>query len=123
LPDIKQLHVYNEEDNDMEQGLEWIEACAADEIEEEDVIRFDYQNRTFAIYRSEDSEYYATDGFCTHERIHLAEGLVMGNIIECPKHNGRFDYTTGKAKKTPACEDLRTYPVRVADGKVYVNLK
>ena len=39
-----------------------------------------------------DDEYYATDGLCTHEQVHLADGLVMDNIIECPKHNGRFDY-------------------------------
>jgi 3-phenylpropionate/trans-cinnamate dioxygenase ferredoxin subunit len=106
----------------MTAELEWIEACDAEEIDEEDVIRFDYGDRTFAIYRSKDSDYYATDGICTHEKVHLADGLVMGHIIECPKHNGRFDYTTGQAKKTPACVDLRTYPVRVEDGKVYIKL-
>jgi 3-phenylpropionate/trans-cinnamate dioxygenase ferredoxin subunit len=31
--------------------MSWVEACAADDIEEEDVIRFDYGGRTFAIYR------------------------------------------------------------------------
>ena len=72
---------------------EWFQVCAADDIEEEDVIRFDHGNRTFAVYRSPDNEYYATDGLCTHEKIHLADGLVMDNVIECPKHNGRFDYT------------------------------
>ena len=46
---------------------EWVEACAADDIDEEDVIRFDHGARVFAIYRSPDSEYFATDGICTHE--------------------------------------------------------
>ncbi|OXS55267.1 Rieske family ferredoxin [Cohnella sp. CIP 111063] len=101
---------------------DWVAACAADDIEEEDVIRFDHEGRSFAIYRSEDSDYYATDGFCTHERVHLADGLVMGAVIECPKHNGRFDYTSGKAKKTPACVDLRTYPVKVEAGTVYIQV-
>lgn len=100
----------------------WIEACELEDVEEEDVIRFDYENRSFAIYRSEDSDYYATDGFCTHEHVHLADGLVMGSIIECPKHNGRFDYTTGKAKKAPVCEDIQTYPVRIEAGKVFVKI-
>ena len=31
---------------------DWIEACAADDIDEEDVIRFDHGGRTFAIYRA-----------------------------------------------------------------------
>lgn len=99
---------------------EWIEACAVDDVEAEDVIRFDHGDRTFAIYRSPDDAFFATDGFCTHERAHLAEGLVMGDIIECPKHNGRFDYRTGAAKGAPVCVDLRTYPVRVEGGKVLI---
>ncbi|WP_217594718.1 MocE family 2Fe-2S type ferredoxin [Cohnella sp. GbtcB17] len=98
----------------------WVEVCAANEIEQEDVIRFDHADRTFAVYRSEDDRYFATDGYCTHERFHLADGFVMGSTIECPKHNGRFDYTTGKAKKAPVCVDLKTYPVKVENGKVYL---
>ena len=46
----------------------------------------------------------------------------MGDIIECPKHNGRFDYKTGEVKRRPACVDLRTYPVMVADGRVHVSI-
>ncbi|MGO4497216.1 MocE family 2Fe-2S type ferredoxin [Paenibacillus sp. 2RAB27] len=100
----------------------WIEACTVNDIEQEDVIRFDYENRTFAIYRSQDNGYYATDGFCTHEKVHLANGLVIGHLIECPKHNGRFDYTTGQASRKPACEQLTTYPVQVVTDKVYIQI-
>ena len=100
----------------------WIKVCAADEIDEEDVIRFDHAGRTFAIYRSPEDTFHATDGLCTHEKIHLADGLVMDNIIECPKHNGRFNYKTGEAKGAPVCVDLRTYPVKVEDGTVFIAL-
>jgi 3-phenylpropionate/trans-cinnamate dioxygenase ferredoxin component len=100
----------------------WIEACAADAIDEEDVIRFDSGGKTFAIYHSDDNKFFATDGLCTHERVHLADGLVMGDIIECPKHNGRFDYRTGAAKGAPACVNLKTYPVKVEGGKVFIDL-
>lgn len=100
----------------------WVEACKVDDIEEEDVIRFDYQDRTFAIYRSDKSQYYATDGFCTHERFHLADGLVMGSTIECPKHNGRFDYTTGEAKRKPVCVNLKVYPVKIEADKVFIHI-
>ena len=97
---------------------DWIEACAAEDIDEEDVIRFDHAGRTFAIYRSPEDEFFATDGLCTHEQIHLSQGLVMGEIIECPKHNGRFDYRSGKALGAPVCVNLKTYPVRVEAGRV-----
>jgi len=100
----------------------WIDACAADDIEPDDVIRFDHGGKTFAIYRTEDDRFFATDGLCTHEKAHLSGGLVMGTIIECPKHNGRFDFTTGKAKGAPVCVDLATYPVRVESGRLLVQV-
>jgi 3-phenylpropionate/trans-cinnamate dioxygenase ferredoxin subunit len=100
----------------------WIEACAADAIEKEDVRRFDHAGRTFAIYRSPQDEYFATDGYCTHEQTHLADGLVMDDVIECPKHNGRFNYRTGEALGAPACIDLDIYPVKVEGGKVFVDI-
>ena len=60
----------------------------------------------YALYRTEDDRYFATDGLCTHEQVELADGFVSGTIIECPMHNGRFDFTTGEAKGAPACVNL-----------------
>jgi 3-phenylpropionate/trans-cinnamate dioxygenase ferredoxin subunit len=101
---------------------DWVEACAVDDIDEEDVIRFDHGGRSFAVYRSLDDEFFATDGYCTHEKAHLADGLVMDDIIECPKHNGRFNYKTGQAKGAPVCVNLVTYPVKIEAGKVMIQI-
>ncbi|WAH57004.1 MocE family 2Fe-2S type ferredoxin [Pseudomonas silvicola] len=101
---------------------QWVDVCAVDEIDEEDVIRFDHQQHTYAVYRAADDEFFATDGRCTHEAIHLADGLVMGDVIECPKHNGRFNYRTGKALGAPVCVNLKTYPVRVEGGRVLLGV-
>ena len=65
--------------------------------------------------------------------------IVSGNLIECPKHNGCFDFKTGEAKRLPARAPLATYitlsacilihdcflfatrfPTRVKDGRVLV---
>ena len=100
----------------------WIVACNAEDIDSEDVMRFDHGERTFAIYRSPEDEFFATDGLCTHERVHLADGLVMDHIIECPKHNGRFDYRTGAAKGAPVCVNLKIYEVKLEGGKVLINM-
>lgn len=100
----------------------WVEACGIDDIDEEDVIRWDYEGSSFALYRSPDGQYFATEGLCTHERVHLADGLVMDEIIECPKHNGRFNYKTGKALAAPVCVNLKTYPTKVENGKVFIDI-
>lgn len=101
---------------------EWIRACSTADIEEEDVKRFDHGAKTYAIYRSPDDRFYATDGLCTHEAVHLADGLVIDDTVECPKHNGRFDYTTGQAMGAPVCVNLRTYPVKIEGGMVFIDL-
>ena len=101
---------------------QWIAACAAADIDAEDVVPFTHGGHAYAIYRSADDLYYATDGHCTHERTLLCDGLVMGDTIECPKHNGRFDYTSGKALGAPVLTDIRTYPARLQDGTVYIEI-
>ena len=98
----------------------WIPVCALQEIDEEDVIRFDYGEKTFAIYRTPGDKVFATDGLCTHEQQHLAEGFVIDDIIECPLHQGRFHIPTGKAKGAPVCIDLKTYPARVVEGEIHI---
>lgn len=100
----------------------WINACSADAIENEGVIRFDHDGRTFAIYRSPSDEYYCTDGLCTHEAVHLGNGLVMDYVIECPKHGGEFDYRSGQALRTPACRNLGTYRTKVEGGRVHIEV-
>jgi 3-phenylpropionate/trans-cinnamate dioxygenase ferredoxin subunit len=102
---------------------EWIEACTVDDVDPEDVIPFSHNGIDYAIYRSPDDTFYATAGHCTHERELLCDGLVMGGVIECPKHNGRFDYTTGQAQGAPVLVDLKTYPVKVQNDTVYIGLE
>jgi 3-phenylpropionate/trans-cinnamate dioxygenase ferredoxin subunit len=100
----------------------WVRACDAAAIDEEDVIQVEVEGRAFAVYRSPENTFHATDPLCTHERAELADGLVMGDVIECPKHNGRFNYKTGEALRVPASVALCTYPVKVDAGSVYIRL-
>ena len=101
---------------------QWVDACAKEDIELEDVVRFDHAGKTYAIYRSPDDEVFATEGLCTHESVHLAEGFVTDDLIECPKHNSSFNYKTGEVKGPPACINLITYPVRVENGRVLIEI-
>jgi len=98
----------------------WIDACATGDIDEEDVIAFEHNGHEYALYRTEDDRFFATDGLCTHEQVSLADGLVMGSIIECPKHNGRFDFTTGQTRGGPVCEHLKTYETQVRGGRLFI---
>lgn len=100
----------------------WVEICAASFLKNEDVVRFDHEQKTYAIYRLADGSLHATDGICTHGNTHLADGLVKGRLIECPKHNGRFDIADGSPQRQPVCVALKTYSVRERDGKIFLDL-
>jgi Na+-transporting NADH:ubiquinone oxidoreductase subunit F len=99
----------------------WIEVDAPAPARE-DVLRFDHQGHTYAIYRSRCGKLHATDGICTHGSTHLADGKVIDELIECPKHNGRFDIKDGSCQRAPVCIPLKTHPVKESQGKLYFRL-
>ena len=101
---------------------EWVKVGPVEDIDEDDVIRLDHGSRTIAVYRLKGGKFYATDGLCTHEYAYLAEGLVIGGVIECPLHNGRFDIATGRALRAPACDHLETYPVELRGNTLFVRV-
>jgi len=68
-------------------------------------------------------DYYAVADVCTHDRGPLGEGRLGGPIIECPRHGARFDVRDGTVQASPAVRPLPTYPVRVRDGVVDVQLR
>ena len=100
---------------------DWVHACDANDIDDEDLIRWDHGGKTYAIYNTAEG-FFCTDGLCTHEEQHLEDGLVIDGVIECPLHQGRFDVATGKALSAPVCVDLNTYPVDERGGKIFVNV-
>jgi 3-phenylpropionate/trans-cinnamate dioxygenase ferredoxin subunit len=100
--------------------MSWILACQKEDIEQEDLLRFDFDGRTFLIYRSHEDTYFCTDGLCTHESVHLEDGLVMEYEIECPKHNATFDYRTGEALRAPACINLNTFETKIDGDNVLI---
>lgn len=77
--------------------------------------------RALALYNV-DGTFYATDDTCTHAFALLSEGYIDGDIVECPLHQGCFHIPTGKAMGPPVIQDLRTYPVKVIDGEIYIEI-
>ncbi|MBT5019577.1 MAG: Rieske 2Fe-2S domain-containing protein, partial [Planctomicrobium sp.] len=43
-----------------------------------------------------------------------------GCELTCPRHGAKFNVKTGAPTKMPATEPVRTFPVEVRDGAVYV---
>lgn len=59
---------------------------------------------------------------CTHGAVPLSDGDVDGCTIECWMHGSRFDLRDGAALNLPATEPVRTFPIRVMEGIVQVDI-
>jgi naphthalene 1,2-dioxygenase ferredoxin component len=100
---------------------EWLDVAARSAVSDGDVIAVTAGGHEIALY-GVGGEVYATGNLCTHGHARLCDGFLEGAEIECPFHQGRFDVRTGKALCAPLTEDVETFPVRVVDGKVLLQL-
>jgi naphthalene 1,2-dioxygenase system ferredoxin subunit len=88
----------------------WVDALSADDLPSDDVQGIAVAGRDIAIYTVGDAV-YATDNICTH-----------GHEIECPLHQGKFDIRNGQPTCDPVTEALRSYPVKIEGGRVFLQL-
>lgn len=99
----------------------WIDAVAVDAVPEGDVVGVNVAGKEIALYEVE-GEIFATDNFCTHGHARMSDGFLEGREVECPLHQGKFDVCTGQALCAPLTENIRTYPVRIVERRVLLNM-
>ena len=100
---------------------QWIDAAAMEDLWDGAGIGVTVQGREVALFRIGDAV-FATDAFCTHGQARLCEGFIEGGEVECPLHQGRFDLHSGAATCAPATEAVKTFPVRIEGGRVFVSI-
>ena len=71
-----------------------------------------------------DGSFYAIEDRCSHDDGPLCEGdwEPDGCVVVCPRHGSRFDIRSGRPLTLPAYVPVETFPVRVRDGVVVVDL-
>jgi nitrite reductase/ring-hydroxylating ferredoxin subunit len=74
-----------------------------------------------AVFRYADA-YYVTNDRCTHGGASLSEGRIIGDEVECPFHMGAFNFRTGAVTARPCIRPLKTYPVTVIDGVIFITM-
>jgi 3-phenylpropionate/trans-cinnamate dioxygenase ferredoxin component len=69
-------------------------------------------------------ELYAIEDRCSHDDGPLCEGDWDEDLcrVVCPRHGSMFELSTGRPMSLPATEPVETYPVRVVDGSIVVEL-
>ena len=70
-------------------------------------------------------EYFAIEDRCSHDDGPLCEGDWDEETctVVCPRHGSAFELSTGRPRSLPAYEPVQTYPVRIVDGMVRVDVE
>ena len=100
----------------------WLDVASIDELPPGTRRVVDLDGVAVAVFNL-GGAYFAIQDECPHDGGVLSNGKVDGEEITCPRHGARFSITTGEVLGPPAYEDLRTYPVRVALGKIQVEVE
>jgi len=79
------------------------------------------KGKPFALFRV-GTGVYCLDNTCTHAGGPLCQGELDGFTVTCPWHGSRFDIRTGQVVGPPARKAVRSYPVVLQDGRIWVDL-
>src|SRR6476469_3697056 len=109
-------------------GAEWdtmqrapsrIRLCSVTDVASGEALKVETHGLTVAVFNL-DGEFHVTDDACTHGPGSLSEGFVDGDCVECNFHQGVFNIRTGEVVQPPCVIPIRTYPVIVEGGEVYI---
>jgi nitrite reductase/ring-hydroxylating ferredoxin subunit len=94
--------------------------CRTEDVAAGEILRVDPPNHVpLAVYNL-DGKFFVTDDTCTHGEASLSEGEIDGEWIECPFHAGCFEIATGLPTVPPCAIPIRSYPVTIKDGAIFV---
>ena len=96
----------------------WVHVCSVADFGPGEARQVDV-DPPIAVFNV-DGEFLATEDTCTHEQSSLADGYIDGDVVECAFHFAKFSIRTGAVLSPPATRSLRTFPVKVEDGELYV---
>ena len=102
-------------------GEKFITVARTHEIEPGRVKYVEVEDYRLAICNV-NGTFYCIEDTCTHDGGRLNQGQLSGDVIECPRHGGRFHVVTGRAVRMPAVAAVETFPVKVEGDEIKVGL-
>ncbi|HLM50487.1 MAG TPA: non-heme iron oxygenase ferredoxin subunit [Solirubrobacteraceae bacterium] len=103
---------------------ELVEVCRVDELPEGQRRIVEWEDLEIGVVNC-GGTYFAIEDRCSHDNGPLAEGELdcAAKTIECPRHGSRFDLRTGRPDTLPAYVPVDTFPVRVEDGVIKLEVE
>ena len=99
--------------------MSWTKVASLSEVPVGAMKQVTIDDLDIAIYHT-DQGFYATSDVCTHASAFLTDGKLVGCIVECPKHGGKFNVTNGEPTAFPCVIPVETFPIEVRNDEIWV---
>src|SRR5271154_5479500 len=100
----------------------WIDIGHSAELAKTPLQRVKVRNSEIALSFG-DGKFGAIANACNHVGGPLGDGRLDGEFVVCPWHNWKFHRCGGQGEPGFEADRVPAYPVKVADGRVFVNLE
>lgn len=99
----------------------WYKVCKPEDLKPGEAHSISLFARPYAVFNV-GGELFGMDAACGHMKANLAAGRLYGKIVECVMHGWEYNVKTGECLTVPH-DPLRTHPVKVEDGFVWISLE
>ena len=99
----------------------WVRVAAAGDCPPGGLLAVETGNERVVLANVE-GDFHALLDRCSHQDFPLSDGELTGDRLECVYHGAEFDVCTGRAMQLPAIRPVKTFPVDVRDGDVFIEV-
>jgi naphthalene 1,2-dioxygenase system ferredoxin subunit len=99
----------------------WIDVAAEADLFEGVGMAVTPQGHDIAVFKVDDGV-FAVDNQCSHGNAKLCDGFVEGHYVECPFHQAMFNLHDGTVACGPATDAVKSWPVKIEQGRVFLDL-
>ncbi|MTI29972.1 nitrite reductase small subunit NirD [Xanthovirga aplysinae] len=106
--------------------LKWEKAALEKDFPEDGGACVKLGDKQIAVFNfTSKGEWYATDNRCPHKKQMVLSRGIIGDKggepkVACPFHKRQFSLESGECLDDADCGAIKTYPIRVEDGVVYI---
>lgn len=101
--------------------MKWIRIASIHDIPLREGRAVEVLGREIALFNL-GSRFVAVENRCPHRGGPLSDGIVTGGMVVCPLHSWKVCLASGAVKKPQAEACVETYPTRIEDGVVLMQL-
>lgn len=101
--------------------MQWIQLSPAHKIPLDGYQTFEVDSVSVLVVNKE-GRFFAVENVCTHDGGDLEGAEIEGEEVICPRHGAGFCIKSGEVTRPPAYEGIKSFPVEVRAGYLYIQI-